>query len=151
MLKKISLFIIILLFSILSLNITDEIKNNKKEKIKISNEELDISFTKVILNNQDITETSLQDNNKTISFVINNIENTTNLIYQINNNTDKDISINVKCNNTKQYNDYYTFNNNYNYNEKLLKQSQLTGTITFNILNNNLQIKDMFMCKIEYK
>ena len=50
MIKKISLFIIILLFSILSLNITDEIKNNKKEKIKISNEELDISFTKVILN-----------------------------------------------------------------------------------------------------
>ena len=149
MLKKISLFIIILLFSILSLNITDEIKNNKKEKIKISNEELDISFTKVILNNQDITETSLQDNNKTISFVISNIENTTNLTYQINNNTDKDISINVKCNNTKQYNDYYTFNNNYN--EKLLKQSQLTGTITFNILNNNIQIKDMFMCKIEYK
>ena len=149
MIKKISLFIIILLFSILSLNITDEIKNNKKEKIKISNEELDISFTKVILNNQDITETSLQDNNKTISFVINNIENTTNLTYQINNNTDKDISINVKCNNTKQYNDYYTFNNNYN--EKLLKQSQLTGTITFNILNNNIQIKDMFMCKIEYK
>ena len=149
MLKKISLFIIILLFSILSLNITDEIKNNKKEKVKTSNEELDISFTKVILNNQDITETSLQDNNKTISFVINNIENTTNLTYQINNNTDKDISINVKCNNTKQYNDYYTFNNNYN--EKLPKQSQLTGTITFNILNNNLQIKDMFMCKIEYK
>ena len=149
MIKKISLFIIILLFSILSLNITDEIKNNKKEKIKISNEELDISFTKVILNNQDITETSLQDNNKTISFVINNIKNTTNLTYQINNNTDKDISINVKCNNTKQYNDYYTFNNNYN--EKLLKQSQLTGTITFNILNNNIQIKDMFMCKIEYK
>ena len=149
MIKKISLFIIILLFSILSLNITDEIKNNKKEKIKISNEELDISFTKVILNNQDITETSLQDNNKTISFVISNIENTTNLTYQINNNTDKDISINVKCNNTKQYNDYYTFNNNYN--EKLLKQSQLTGTITFNILNNNIQIKDMFMCKIEYK
>ena len=151
MIKKISLFIIILLFSILSLTITEEIKNTKKEKIKISNEELDISFTKVLLNNQDITETSLQDNNKTISFVINNIENTTNLTYQINNNTDKDISINVKCNNTKQYNDYYTFNNNYNYNEKLLKQSQLTGTITFNILNNNLQIKDMFMCKIEYK
>ena len=149
MIKKISLFIIILIFSILSLNITDEIKNNKKEKIKINNEELDISFTKVILNNQDITETSLQDNNKTTSFVINNIENTTNLTYQINNNTDKDISINVKCNNTKQYNDYYTFNNNYN--EKLPKQSQLTGTITFNILNNNLQIKDMFMCKIEYK
>ena len=149
MIKKISLFIIILLFSILSLTITDEIKNTKKEKIKINNEELDISFTKVILNNQDITETSLQDNNKTISFVINNIENTTNLTYQINNNTDKDISINVKCNNTKQYNDYYTFNNNYN--EKSPKHSQSSWTITFNILNNNLQIKDMFMCKIEYK
>ena len=106
MLKKIMLFVFLCLFSIVSLTMTEEIKlkqntntNNEKDEL------LDIIFTKVYLNNIDITESSIEDNGKTITFIIDNIENNTNLVYQVSNNSDKDSDITIQCSNTKQYSD----------------------------------------------
>ena len=138
---KLFLLFILLIFSLLSLKMSEEIKNKHKKNNNKNKEILDVIFTKVILNNQDITTS-------TILFFIDKIDNTTNLIYEVSNNSDKDINIEIKCNNTKQFNKYYTFTNEYN--NKLLKHTQLNGILAFNCTDNTINIKDMFMCKINY-
>ena len=149
MIKKISLLVFIFLFSIISLTITEDIKLKHNITTNIKQEKsLDITFSKVLLNNKDITNTSVSDNGKSIIFVIDSIDNNTNLIYQISNNSDKDVDINIKCSNTKQYNNYYTFTNNYD--SKVLSKMQVNGSLLFNV-NSEEKIKDMFMCKLDYK
>lgn len=150
MLKKIMLFVFLCLFSIVSLTMTEEIKlkqntntNNEKDEL------LDIIFTKVYLNNIDITESSIEDNGKTITFIIDNIENNTNLVYQVSNNSDKDSDITIQCSNTKQYSDYYIFVHNYD--SKIISKTQINGSISFHVNDNTQKIKDMFMCKLDYR
>ncbi len=150
MIKKILLLTSLFVFGICSLTLAEEIKVSKKENIDKS-KDLDISFTKVILNNEDITNTSIEEDGKTIIFVINNLSKMkdNSLVYTISNHADKDLNIKITCTNTKQYSDYYTFTNTYE--SKVLKDQTIDGTISITL--NKMaekEIKEIFMCKLSY-
>lgn len=151
MIKRVLLFTSLFVFAICSLVLTSEIKENKNENADKS-EELDIAFTKVVLNNEDVTDTLVQEDNKTFMFVINNLSkvgDNIKLLYTINNKSNKDLNIEVTCTNTKQYSDYYTFTNTYE--NKILKNQELEGNIEITLnKETEEEIKEMFMCNLTY-
>lgn len=143
--KKIIFFLFLFFFSILSLSKTSDLKFDQIIKTNIKNNNsinnLEVSFSQVLINDKSTENISLEDNNKTVTFSINQIDNNKKITYQINNNSKKDLIINVKCSNTEIYKDYYKFNNKYEKN--INSNTHINGMITFKLLNSNIPVKDV--------
>lgn len=152
MVKRIVLLVSLFGFSLCSLLYVEEVEIPKKSKNVDKNDNLNVSFTKVVLNNEDITSSSIGDGGRSFMFTVNKLSavgDSENLTYTISNNSDKDLNIRVTCKNTKQFIEYYTFNNTY---EKRIINNQIMDgniSITLNKVSEK-EIKEMFMCNLSY-